>query len=112
MNKIKKQKNRLNARQIHEKVTKIRKLIEKEFGCITWHDTNDVLGEILAMLIHKGLISHNKGKDSYHFGLTLACIINVKRANGKKENLKHTAIYEGIKKGKTNLNYENKRVRK
>ena len=72
MNKRKKKKNRLSARQIHEKVTKIRKLIEKEFGCITWHDTNDAFGEILAMLIHKGLISHNKGKDSYHFGLTLA----------------------------------------
>ncbi len=110
MNKKSKKKKRLNANQFHEKVTKVRKYIEKELGCITWHGTNDKLGEHLAELIHKGLITHDNGTDSYHFGLILACIINVKRANGKRENLKHTAIYEGIKKAKTNLNYENKRV--
>ncbi len=110
-NKSKKRK-RLNAKQFHEKITKARKYLEKEFGCITWHGTNDRFGEIIAELIHSGLITHDKGTDSYHFGLILACILNVKRANGKKENLKHTAIHEGIKKGKSNLNYENKRVRK
>jgi len=112
MKKKSKKKNRLNAKQFHEKVTKVRKYLKKEFGCITWHGTNDQLGEILADLIHRGLITHDKGTDSYYFGLTLACIINVLRAKGKRENLKHTAIHEGIKKGKTNLNYENKRVRK
>ena len=107
-----KKKKRLKANQVHEKITNIRKQIEEEFGSITWHGTNDKFGEIIAELIHKGLITHNKGIDSYHFGTTLACVFNVKRANGRRENLKHTAIHEGIKKAKTNLNYENKRVRK
>jgi len=106
MKKNKQKKNRLTASEFHGIITKIRKYIEKELGSITWHGTKDEFGEHIALLIHKGLITHNKGSDSYHFGMLLACIFNVKRANGKRENLKHTAIYEGIKRGKSNLNSE------
>lgn len=106
MNKNRRKKFRLTANEIHGKINKIRKTIEKELGSITWHGTKDEFGEQIALLIHKGLITHNKGSDSYHFGMLLACIFNVKRANGKRENLKHTAIYEGIKRGKSNLNSE------
>jgi hypothetical protein len=89
MKKNKQKKKRLTASEFHGIITNIREYIEQ-----------------IALLIHKGLITHNKGSDSYHFGILLACIFNVKRANGKRENLKHTAIYEGIKRGKSNLNSE------
>jgi len=112
MNKRSKKKKRLNAKQFHEKITKARNYLGKEFGFLTWNGTKEQGGELLAILIESGLITHDNGKDSYDFGLTLACIINVKRANGKKENLKHTAIYEAIRIAKADLNYEKKRIRK
>jgi hypothetical protein len=112
MNNKSKKKKRLNAKQFHEKVTKARKKLGKEFGFLTWNGTKEQGGKILALLIDSGLITHDNGTDSYDFGLTLACIINVKRANGKKENLKHTSIHEAIKIAKADLNYEKKRKRK
>ena len=112
MNKKSKKKKRLNAKQFHEKVTKAREYLSKEFGSMTWNGTKEQGGELLAVLIESGLITHDNGTDSYDFGLTLACIFNMKRANGKRENLKHTAIHEAIKLAKAFQNYEKKRNRK
>ena len=112
MKKNSKKTKRLNAKQFHEKVTKTRKRLGKDFGFITWNGTRRQGGELLALLIESGLITHDNGTDSYDFGLTLACIFNMKRSNGKEEILKHTSIHESIKIAKADLNYEKKRNRK
>ena len=106
MIKRKQTKKRLSASKIIAKVNRIRKVVEEEFGTINWEGTKDEFGYIIANLIDKELITHNKGTDSYHFGGIMACFINIKRANGKRENLKHTAIYNAIKIGKSNINSE------
>ena len=106
MIKRKQTKKRLSASKIIAKVNRIRKVVEEEFGTINWEGTKIEFGDIIANLIDKELITHSKGTDSYHFGLIMACFINIKRANGKRENLKHTSIYDAIKIGKSNLNSE------
>lgn len=106
MTKRKQNKKRLSAGKIIAKVNRIRKVVEEEFGTINWEGTKSEFGDIIANLIDKELITHSNGTDSYHFGLIMACFINIKRANGKREKLKHTAIYNAIKIGKSNINSE------
>lgn len=109
MNKRKKKvkvKKRLSAKKINGIINSLKKAIDKKVGLIDWTGTRENYGETFIELIDKGLITHSKGKDVYHFGLVLGCIFNLKRANGSRKNLKHSAVFESLKIGRANLNID------
>lgn len=100
----KKKKKQLSAKEFNGKVEFLKKLIEREVGIINWTGTREQYGEYFMPLIQSGLIVHSRGKDVYHHGITLSCIFNIQRANGSRGNLKPTATFEALKKGRANLN--------
>lgn len=104
MNKRKKKKKQLSAKKFNGKSERLKNRIEKEVGIMTWTGTLEQCGEYFMPLIQSGLIVHSRGKDVYHYGLTLSCIFNIQRANGSRNNLKNTAIFEALKKSRSNLN--------
>lgn len=100
----KKRKKQLSAKEFNGKAGFLKRIIEREVGTIDWTGTREQLGETFIPLIQSGLIVHSRGKDVYHYGLTLSCIFNIQRANGNRGNLKPTAAFEALKKGRANLN--------